>query len=186
MDTRKSGPQQPVDIRTLQEDDIAGVTDIVNHYIENTAVNLWTARRTPGEWLHKWTIRREKYPWLVACVDDQLAGVAYASPWNERDAYDWCVDITVYVDHAHLRGGVGRALYSRLLPLLDQRGFRSAIAVISLPNPASIALHESFGFRHAGTLQAAGFKFGSWHDVCLYQRVVGPPGQPPRPLMTRS
>jgi len=82
------------------------------------------------------------------------------------------VDVTVYVAGAARRGGVGRALYGVLLPRLAAEGFHAAVAAVTLPNRASVALHEAFGFRQAGVLREIGHKFGVYHDVGLWQRIL--------------
>jgi phosphinothricin acetyltransferase len=79
--------------------------------------------------------------------------------------------------------GLGRALYRRLLEILDAQGYRCLVAGITLPNEASVALHESFGFETVGTLERVGYKFGAWRDVASWQRHVGPADDSrPRPI----
>lgn len=108
--------------------------------------------------------------WLVAQVGDQVVGYAYASPHRAREAYASSCDVTVYVDPAFARQGVGRALYAQLLVSLKSRGFHAAFAGIALPNPGSIALHEAFGFEPLGVYREVGWKLGGWRDVGWWQR----------------
>lgn len=106
------------------------------------------------------------FPWLVAETGDgAIAGYAYATRHRERAAYRWATDTSVYVAPSHQRRGVGRALYTALLPLLVRQGYYVACAGITLPNDASVALHESFGFRPVGSYERVGFKFGRWWPV---------------------
>ncbi len=105
------------------------------------------------------------YPWLVAEIDDEVVGYAYATLHNERWAYRWATNTSVYVAPSHHRRGVGRALYGALLPLLVRQGFYVACAGITLPNPASVGLHESFGYELVGTYPRVGFKNGRWWGV---------------------
>lgn len=106
------------------------------------------------------------YPWLVAVNDDgAVFGYAYATQHRERAAYRWATDTSVYVAPPHQRRGVGRALYGALLPLLVRQGYYVACAGITLPNDASVALHESFGFEPVGSYERVGFKFGRWWAV---------------------
>ena len=121
-----------------------------------------------------------RYPWLVAERDGAVAGYAYAGPHRARAAYRWSVDVTVYVSGAHHRHGVGRQLYGRLFELLVRQGFHEAGAGITLPNAASVGLHESLGFRPVGVYRNIAFKFGSWHDVGWWQKTLRPPA-PDRP-----
>ncbi len=121
-------------------------------------------------------------PWLVAEDDDGLVvGYAYAGEHRSRAGYRWSVDISVYVDPAAQRRGIGRALYADLLPILRRQGFVNAYAGIGLPNPASIRLHESIGMSLVGVYERVGWKLGQWVDVAWYAlRLADPaPGTPP-------
>jgi phosphinothricin acetyltransferase len=111
-------------------------------------------------------------PWLVALVDGSVAGYAYASPFKDRAAYRHTVETTVYVASDHRGRRVATALVGDLLDRLRDGGAHTAVAVIALPNPASVATAESLGFAHAGTIPEAGFKSGSWIDVGLWVRQV--------------
>jgi phosphinothricin acetyltransferase len=113
-------------------------------------------------------------PWIVAELDDAVAGYAYASPFRGRAAYRFAVEVTVFVSEGARRRGTGAALYRALLALLERQGYRRAFAGIALPNDASIALHRAAGFTAAGILHAAGFKFDRWHDVAFYERALAP------------
>ncbi|MDE2182646.1 MAG: N-acetyltransferase [Alphaproteobacteria bacterium] len=106
-----------------------------------------------------------RHPWLVLEQDEQVLGYAYASPHRERAAYRWSTDVTVYVAPQRHRQGIGRILYSVLLPILKLQGFHAAFAGITLPNAASVGLHEAFGFALIGVYPEVGFKAGAWRDV---------------------
>lgn len=168
----------PLAVRFAQVADMAAVCDIVNHYIAGTTYNFRTSPQTPEDWIADWTRCHKRYPWLVATIDGRVVGVAYAGPWKPRAAYDWCAEVTVYVAHDCTRRGIGRRLYERLFALIDQQGFHSQVALIALPNPASVAVHEAFGFRHVGTLREVGYKHGGWRDVGFWQRCPGGSGEP--------
>jgi phosphinothricin acetyltransferase len=129
------------------------------------------------------------HPWLVAERDGGVAGFAYAGPHRTRRAYRWAADVSVYVDPAHHRRGLGRALYSALLDLLRRQRLHAACAGITLPNDASIRLHESLGFVPVGIYPQIGFKAGAWRDVGWWQlRLNDPPlgAAPPEPLGPQS
>ncbi len=121
-------------------------------------------------------------PWLACDEGGVLAGYAYASRHRERAAYRWSVDVSVYVGDRFRRGGVGRALYTSLLELLRLQGFHAAHAGITLPNAASVGLHEALGFRPVGVYPQVGFKLGRWHDVGWWQLPLrerrGAPAEP--------
>jgi phosphinothricin acetyltransferase len=156
-------------VRTATEEDLVRVREIVNHYIEHSVFNFRTEPQSSHELRSAWAQRHQRFPWLVAVIDDRVIGVAYAGPWNERAAYRWTVETTVYVEGSAHRRGVGDALYTELLDRLRRQGFHSAVAVIALPNDASVRLHERHGFDCVGQLREAGFKHHAWHDVGFWQ-----------------
>ncbi len=112
------------------------------------------------------------HAWLVAEVARQVAGYAYASPHRTRAAYASSCDVAVYVDPAHSRQGIGRALYAALLPVLAGQGFHAAFAGIALPNEASVGLHEAMGFAPVGVYREVGWKMDGWRDVGWWQRLL--------------
>jgi L-amino acid N-acyltransferase YncA len=112
------------------------------------------------------------HAWLVAESGGKVAGYAYGSPHRERAAYASSCDVAVYVDPAHSRRGIGRALYEALLPALANRGFHAAFAGIALPNDASVGLHEAIGFTPVGIYREVGWKLGQWRDVGWWQRLL--------------
>ena len=106
-----------------------------------------------------------QWPWLVWDDGGGAVAYAYASAHAERVAYRWSVNVSVYVDAAHQRRGLGRALYLRLFEILRAQGVYSAFAGITLPNASSVGLHAALGFEHIGVFRNAGHKLGAWHDV---------------------
>jgi phosphinothricin acetyltransferase len=109
-------------------------------------------------------------PWLVCEDKGEMLGFAYATQHRERSAYRWSVDTSVYVRLGRQRRGLGRALYTALLAVLPLQGFVNAYAGVTLPNPASVGLHEALGFVPVGVYEKVGFKCGAWHDVAWFQR----------------
>lgn len=121
-------------------------------------------------------------PWLVAehPSSGAVVGYAYAGRHRERAGYRWSVDISSYIA-AEARGrGIGRLLYDELLRILHRQGFVNVYAAITLPNPASLALHEAIGMRRIGIYERVGYKFGAWHDVAWYGLRLADPTEPPR------
>jgi phosphinothricin acetyltransferase len=114
----------------------------------------------------------QTHPYLVAVDSGNVCGYVYASAHAERAAYRHSVNTTVYLAPDSRSRGVGRTLYCELLPELKRRGFHMAFAGITSPNPASVALHESVGFEPLGVYREVGFKFGRWHDVGWWQRLL--------------
>jgi phosphinothricin acetyltransferase len=122
-----------------------------------------------------------RYPWLVAEIDGEVAGYAYASAHRDRAAYRWSAEAAVYVGDAHRSSGVGKALYVALFGLLARQGIRTVCAGVTLPNDASQALHRSVGFEPVGTYRRIGYKQGQWHDVAWWQlELAGADEDPPR------
>jgi phosphinothricin acetyltransferase len=122
------------------------------------------------------------HPWLIAEAPHGIVGYAYAAPHRSRAAYRWAVDVAVYVDAPHRRGGLGRQLYGELLPRLRRQGFAIACAAIVLPNTASVGLHEAVGFEPSGVFPGIGYKAGGWRDVGWWQlRLIPPDGPPAEP-----
>lgn len=116
------------------------------------------------------------HPWLVAERDGVLVAYAYAYACNHRarPAYRWSADVSVYVDARNRREGIGRGLYAELLGRLRGQGFRVACAGITLPNEASVALHERLGFVAVGIYRNIGWKAGAWRDVGWWQLDLNP------------
>jgi L-amino acid N-acyltransferase YncA len=115
-----------------------------------------------------------KFPYLVAESAGIVAGYAYAGPYRDRRAYDWCVEDSIYVAPEFHRKGIGRLLLARLIEATENLWFRQMIAVIGdSAQTASIAVHASAGFALIGTLRSVGFKHGRWLDTVLMQRALG-------------
>lgn len=167
-----SDGSQPIDVRMARAGDLDAVRDIVNWAIENTHYNFHTDPLTTDDWRASWSSGRDRMPWLAAERDGEVVGVAYAHPFHARRAYSWTVETTVYVSHLHHRRGVGSALYRVLLTILAAQGFHSAIGVIALPNPGSVALHERCGFNATGATSRVGWKFDRWWGVGHWQKML--------------
>ena len=158
-------------IRRVTLRDLEAIRGIVNWAIEHSASNFNTQPGSFESWREDWERDAARYPWLVSTdrVNERVTGVAYASPYKARPAYDWTSEVTLYIHPDFQRRGLGRALYRELLPILKAQGFHTLIATIALPNPASVGLHESLGFELAGIQERVGRKFDRWHDVGLWQ-----------------
>jgi L-amino acid N-acyltransferase YncA len=171
-------------IRDAEPDrDAAACAGIYAPHVEGSAVSF--EERAPGA--EEMAARIERYgashAWLVAERDGTVGGYAYATPFNERPAYRWSTSVSVYIDEEARGEGVGRALYEALFARLRERGFRTACAGITLPNPASEGLHGRFGFVLVGVNREIGWKEGAWRDVGWYQLELapapdGPPSEP--------
>lgn len=168
-------------IRMVREADARAILAIYAPFCATTAVSFELEPPSEDEVASRIRAVTAYCPWLILEDDGAVAGYAYAGRHNERAAYGWSVDVTVYVAPSHLRRGVGRALYTTLFELLRQQGFFKAYAGVALPNPASTALHEAMGFEPVGVYKGVGYKLGAWHDVAHYQLALQPERQNPDP-----
>lgn len=173
-------------LRMCRDDDFAAIAALTNEFIRSTAVHFGDVEQTPDELraLAGARVGGTTYPWLVAEDDSGFLGYAKASSWRARAAYAWTAETTIYLHATQRRRGLGRALYARLLATLRAQGFRSAIGGITLPNPASVRLHEALGFEPCGVVREAGNKFGRWHDVGFWQLRLRDDAQAPGALLT--
>lgn len=167
-------------VRAPRDDDFEVLAAITSHYITTTSVHFAYDPVSAAELFEQWLRYRAWFPWFVAEHDGAILGYAKAGTWRERAAYRWTAEVGLYVADDARRRGVGRALYEALLAELAHRGFRSAIAGITLPNDPSIALHRAFGFAAVGVVEDAGWKHGAWHAVEFWQKRLasgdaGPP-----------
>jgi phosphinothricin acetyltransferase len=156
-------------IRLAVAEDAAQVCAIYAPFCTETAVSFEEVPPSEEEMRRRITGTLERFPWLVAEQDNEILGYVYARPYRERAAYRWTTEATAYVRDGQRRRGVGRALYTSLFQILTLQCFCTVIAGITLPNPASVGLHEAVGFRPSGVSRAVGYKHGAWHDVGWWQ-----------------
>ena len=155
------------------ERDAAACVAIYAPYVAHTAVSFEEVVPTTAQFATRIAETSARYPWLVLEDDGRVTGYAYGGPFKERAAYRYACEVSVYLEHGLRRSGGGRALYSALLARLAERGYRTAAAVIALPNDASVALHSALGFTPVGTFRRIGWKHDRWHDVAWMQRDLG-------------
>jgi phosphinothricin acetyltransferase len=162
----------PVKIRPATAADAEAIQRIYAPIVEKTAISFEYEPPSVEEMAARIASTSQTHPYLVAVTDGKVCGYVYAGAHAERAAYQYSVNTTVYIAPEARGTGVGRALYSELLPELKQRGFHMAFAGITSPNPGSVALHESVGFKPLGVYREVGFKFDRWHDVGWWQRLL--------------
>ena len=166
-------------VRPAGDDDLEAIRAIENRAIVETAANFHAAPLDAAHVRAQFVADRATYPWFVAVEDDAVVGFARGGGHKPRWAYRYTVETGVYIAPGRQRRGVGRALYERLIPTLRAQGFHTALGVIALPNPGSVALHERLGFRHVATIHEAGRKFDTWHDVGTWELFLSAPGAAP-------
>ena len=160
-------------IRDYAAADAGAVCAIYNHYIAHSLATFEEDAIGAGEIQRRVDqVLADGWPWIVDVdtASGAIRGYAYANILKPRTAYRYCAETTVYVHPDNQRQGVARGLYADLLARLAAIGTRSAIGIITIPNPASIALHEDFGFAQVAHLKAVGYKFEQWADVGFWQK----------------
>ena len=160
-------------IRDATLNDAAKIVDIYNHYISDSVVTFEQEIISAGimqERISK--VLDSKLPWLVAEQDSNIIGYCYATPWKERSAYRFSVEVTVYL-HPQVKGrGWGSQLYQSLFEQLKQKQIHAVMGGITLPNEASIKLHEKFGMNKVAHFKQVGYKFEQWLDVGYWQKIL--------------
>ena len=154
--------------------DLASLTRIYNHYVTQTAITFDVKPYTPEErqpWLDGFSARG-RHRCLVALLDGEVCGFACSGGFRAKAAYDTTVEVSVYLDPDVTGQGLGRLLYRDLFAGLRETDLHRAVGIITLPNPASIALHRRFGFESVGVLHEVGRKFDRYWDVEWFERDV--------------
>ena len=169
-------------IRDAVAADAARCAEIYAPYVRDTAISFEEEPPPAAAMSARIADTQRAHAWLVLEQDDDVVGYAYGGPFMSRAAYQWATAVSVYLAPGRRRTGAGRALYEALFDRLAARGHRTALAVIALPNEASVGLHVALGFEHVGTYRRVGWKLGRWHDVAWYQRPLTEDDGPPAPL----
>jgi len=160
-------------IRPATPTDAEALVNIYNHYITDTVI---TFEETPLS-AADFSARIQKvldggYPYFVAEEDGRVLGYSYASQFRARVSYRYTVESTVYLDHTLTGKGTGTQLYTTLIEELKIRGYHLVLGGITLPNPASVALHEKMGFSKVAHFSEVGYKFDRWLDVGFWELML--------------
>jgi phosphinothricin acetyltransferase len=169
-------------IRLAEIKDAEQILGIYAPYVENTIISFEEAAPTKEEMEKRISHVMENHVWIVLEEDNKILGYAYSSDYNERTAYRWSADVSIYVDGSSHRRGIGKALYTSLFEILRYQGYCNAYAGICLPNEKSVGIHEYFGFRKIAQYNKVGYKHGDWHDVGWWELSLkkhdNEPGEP--------
>lgn len=163
--------------------DGAALAAIYAPYVLDSAVSFEEEALDAARFATRIATTTRTHPWLVLEDARGVVGFAYASPHRTRPGYRWAADVAIYVDPAHHRRGAGRRLYEALLELMRRQNLRIACAGITLPNDASVGLHEALGFERVGVFRSIGYKADAWHDVMWLQRRLRRDAGPPREVL---
>jgi phosphinothricin acetyltransferase len=169
-------------IRDAVEADAASCLAIYKPYVISSAVSFEITPPSVEQMAARIADATRTHAWLVLEDAGQIAGYAYGRPFAERASYRWACETSIYLEMGRRRTGGGRALYEALLSRLAQRGYRRALAGMSLPNEASVRFHQALGFEPVGVYRQIGWKNGAWHDVAWVQKTIAiapdPPAEP--------
>ena len=152
-------------VREATEADAAACAAIYAPYVRDSAITFELDPPGAEEMARRIANAARAHAWLVLEDATQAVGYAYGGVFNPRPAYRWACEVSVYLELGRRRTGGGRALYEALFTRLATRGYRMAVAGMTLPNDASVGLHRAMGFQDVGTYTRIGFKHGRWHDV---------------------
>ena len=167
-------------IRIAAEKDAEQLLEIYTPYVERTAVTFEYDVPSVTEFRQRIAHVLERYPWIVAERDGEIAGYAYASAFKERAAYGWAVETTIYVREECRRAGVGRELYLTLERILAEQNILNANACIAYQEREdeyltkdSVRFHERMGYRLVGQFHKCGYKCGRWYDMVWMKKQIG-------------
>jgi phosphinothricin acetyltransferase len=166
-------------IRRARAEDAAACADIYEPYVVDSGVSFEQTPPGAAAMTDRIAETLETYPWLVAVDGETVLGFGYASDHRSRGAYQWSVELSIYVGEDSRRSGVATGLYESLFAVLRRQGFVNAYAGVTLPNPASVAFHREMGFEPVGTYENVGYTADEWQDVQWWHRGLREPESGP-------
>ena len=156
-------------IRALDIKDTRAILEIYNYYVLNSTVTFDIDPITFDAFSEKLKLISADYPFIVFEENNEILGYAYGSRFRPRPAYNYVAESTVYVKHTTHGKQIGTKLYAELIKLLKETNLHTVLGVLTIPNDASIKLHEKFGFEQVANLKEVGFKFGEWQNIGIWQ-----------------
>lgn len=182
-----------VRIRIARPDDAEAIQKIYAPYVTDTAVTFEYDVPSVEEFRNRITEIEKNYPWLVATIDHQVVGYAYANQFKAREAYNWAVEMSVYVVQDMRRQGIGTKLYYALEEFLREMGYRNCNACIAVSprryrndedifKNESTRFHRHVGYNFVGRFHKVGYKFGKWYDMVWMEKKIGEHVDDPGPV----
>lgn len=159
-------------IRPVRQGDALSITNIYNYYIKNSVITFEEIPLSVQEIEGRIRKIGAQYPWLVWEESGDVTGYAYVNTWKEKSAYRYAAELSIYVKNGFQGKGMGRELFSRLLKEVRKTNIHVLVSGITLPNEASVALHEKFGFEKIGCFNEIGFKSDKWLDVGYWELIL--------------
>ncbi|MCD7808933.1 MAG: N-acetyltransferase family protein [Erysipelotrichaceae bacterium] len=167
-------------IRTVTINDAQELLDIYAYYVLNTAITFEYDVPTLQEFQYRITTILNKYPYIVAVINNKIVGYAYANTFKARAAYDWSVEMTIYIDIHYQKQGIGKKLYNTMEDLLKLQGITNLNACITYPNQDdeyvdknSVQFHEHLGYKLVGQFHQCGYKFNRWYSMVWMEKMIG-------------
>lgn len=173
-------------IRLVTPTDASQILDIYAPIVRETSTSFEYDVPTVDEIAGRITKTLQQYPWLVCEIDGIVAGYTYGSSFRSRTAYQWTTEVTAYIHPQFHRRGIGRGLYTSLFAILGEQGYFNAVSVITVPNDASVGLHETLGFEKIGVFMNMGYKNDNWHSTGWWQLELCPMPTNPKPPLSIS
>lgn len=169
-----------IKIRMADISDAKVLLEIYKPYVINTAITFEYEVPPLEEFENRIQKTLKQYPYLVACVQNEIVGYTYVSPFKERSAYDWAVETSVYIRQDMKRMGIGKRLYDALEAILKRQNILNMNACIAYPaeedrhlTTDSVKFHETMGFKMCGRFHQCGYKFHRWYDMVWMEKMIG-------------
>lgn len=175
-----------VEVRMATPSDAGGMLDIYAPHVRGGFCTFESEVPSIGQFRERIAKYTQTKPWLVCTVNNVIAAYAYASLHRERAAYQWCCESSIYTNADFQGRGIGRQLYKALFKILKVQGYRNVYAGITLPNEASVKLHENCGFVHFATYENIGYKLGQWKNVGWWKLQLNTYDRKPSPPLKLS
>lgn len=176
-------------IRDAELEDAARLLEIYSYYVERTAITYEWEVPTLDDFRERMRRTMARYPYLVAAVDGRPIGYAYAGPFVGRKAYDWSVELSIYLDHAARHRGAGKRLYLAMERALRLMNVTNLNACIGYPKEDdayltknSAQFHAHMGYRLVGEFHDCAYKFGTWYDMVWMEKAIAPHPAVPQPV----
>jgi L-amino acid N-acyltransferase YncA len=171
-----------ISIRPVKISDADFCLGLYSKYVVGSAVSFELEVPSQEEFSNRIDTISKRFPYLIAEENEHRVGYAYASAYRDRLAYQWNVEVSIYVEEQNKKSGVATALYTQLFSELESIHICKAFAVIALPNDASVGFHNKMGFEKFATYKNVGFKLNQWHDVLWMEKTIQSPETPTTPL----
>lgn len=169
-------------IRLAQESDAAKLLEIYNQYIDTT-VTFEYVLPSKEEFQRRVREYSKDYPYFICTDNGKCVGYVYAHKAQERAAFQWNAELSIYLDKTYQGKGLGRILYEMMFEILAKQGVKTLYGLVTTPNPNSIKLHEKTGFQLVGTYHNTGYKADKWCDLLLYEKAIGTFEDKPKPIL---